>query len=511
LIRHSDFVTSDFTMPSCLRVPALLATAAADGTAWWTWTYTVISVAAFVLALLSVPSVLIKRQGRPQSAMSWVLILFLLPLVGILCWWCFGRLHLERKRRKRRVATRQRAERLSNVAGALPGAAETDWEVLPVRRLPDPESEWYFPPTRENFIRRLVNADEAYPAMEEAIRTAQRYVHVMFYIWQNDQTGRHFRDLLIEAARRGAEVRLLLDAIGTYTLRRGFMRPLIDAGARVETFSPITFFRRSLALNFRNHRKLVLSDSGVAVIGGLNIGDEYKHRWQDVALEIRGPAVDHLQEIFADDWYFTTSEDFLDRNYLGKWHGRDRTPEVHSALCGVVASGPHTRINLMHEAFFIAINRAQERIRITTPYFVPDQTILAALRSAAFRGVDVQIIVPHKSDSWLATYAGRSYYPDLLRAGVRMYEYDGAFLHTKLALMDRSLSIVSSANMDIRSFRLNFELGCFIDSAPLVGDLDRLFNRYLDSSREVFLQDVENKRYLVRLAESAAHLASPLL
>jgi cardiolipin synthase len=498
-------------MPSSCQFPLILAAAGSEDAAWWTSTYTLISVAAYVLALASVPSVLIKRQGRPQSALSWVLILFLFPLAGIIFWWLIGRQHLERKRRKRRIATQQRAERLSGVTEPPHAAGAADWELLPVRRLPQPESEWYFPPTRDNLVRRLVNAEEAYPAMEDAIKSAKQYVHVMFYIWQNDETGRHFRDLLIERARRGVEVRLLLDAMGTYTLRRGFMRPLIEAGARVATFSPITFFRWSLAVNFRNHRKLVLSDGGAAVIGGLNIGNEYKQKWQDIALEIRGPAVDHLQEVFADDWYFTTSEDFLGRKYLGNWHGGQPHPEVHSALCGVVASGPHTQINLMHEAFFIAINRAQERIRITTPYFVPDQTILASLRAAAFRGVDVRIIVPHKSDSWLTTYAGRSYYPDLLRSGVHIYEYDGAFLHTKLALMDRSLSIVSSANMDIRSFRLNFELGCFVDSAPLAADLDRLFNRYLASSREMFQQDMENKRYLVRLAESAANLASPLL
>jgi cardiolipin synthase len=510
LIRPSGLVIRDFTMPSCLQVPGVLG-AASDGASWWTGSYTWISVAAFVLALASVPSVLIKRQGRPHAALSWVLILFLFPLVGIFCWWGFGRQHLERKRRKRRVATQRRAERLSHAADSPAGIRETEWEVLPVRRLPEPESEWYFPPTRDNFVQHLVNAEEAYPAMEQVIRSAQQYIHVMFYIWQNDQTGRHFRDLLIERAQRGVEVRLLLDAIGTYTLRRGFMRPLVEAGARVATFSPITFFRRSLALNFRNHRKLVLSDGGMAVLGGLNVGDEYRQQWQDIALAVRGPVVDHLQEIFADDWHYTTQEDFLERKYLGNWHGGDRPAGVHSALCGVVASGPHTRINLMHEAYFIAINRAQERIRITTPYFVPDQTILASLRTAALRGVDVQIIVPQKSDSWLTTYAGRSYYPDLLRAGVRIYEYAGSFLHTKLALMDQSLSIVGSANMDIRSFRLNFELGCFIDSAPLADDLNRLFNRYRESSREMFLQDVENKRYLVRLAESAAHLASPLL
>jgi cardiolipin synthase len=397
------------------------------------------------------------------------------------------------------------------VGEGLPAIPEADWDVLPVRRLPEPESQWFFPPTRDNLIQPLFNAEEAYPAIEETIRDAEQYVHVMFYIWQNDATGRHFRDLLIERARQGVEVRLLLDAVGTYTLRRGFMRPLIEAGAKVATFSPVSFFRRSLEINFRNHRKLVLSDNGAAVMGGLNIGDEYKQQWADIALAIRGPVVDHLQEIFADDWYYTTKEDFFDRKYFGTWHGAEVPSTGYPAQCGVVASGPHTHINLMHEAFFIALGRANERIRITTPYFVPDQTILAALRSAAFRGVDVEIIVPHKSDHVVTTYAGRSYYPELLRSGVRIYEHDGAFLHTKLALIDRSLSIVGSANMDIRSFRLNFELSCFIDSAPLATDLDRLFSRYLVSSREMFLQDVENKPYLVRLAQSAAHLASPLL
>jgi cardiolipin synthase len=500
-------------MRTCPHLPVLVAATGAEGSAWWTWAYTVVSIVAYALAVVSVPSVLIHRRGRPQAALSWVLVMFLLPLAGIFFWWLFGRQHLNRKRRKRRVATAKRSERLSHVAAALPAPPEENWEILPVRRLPEAETEWSFPPTRGNRIELLVNAAQAYPAIEKTIELAQRYIHVMFYIWDDDETGCHFRDLLVEKARQGVEVRVLVDAIGTYTVRRGFMRPLADAGARVATFSPLSFFRRSLEINFRNHRKLVLADSGASVMGGLNIGDEYKHKWLDIALAIKGPVVDHLQEIFADDWYYTTREDFAGRRYFGAWH-EEQIPEEghgHVALCGVVASGPHTRINLMHEAFFIALNRANERIWITTPYFVPDQAILVALRAAAFRGLDVRIIVPEQSDSWITTIAGRSYYPELLRAGVRIYELSGAFLHTKLGVIDRSLSIVGSANLDIRSFLLNFELSCFIESQPFTDDLTRLFEGYLLSSQEKSLYEVENKPYIVRVAESAAHLASPLL
>ncbi|MBN1851820.1 MAG: cardiolipin synthase [Pirellulales bacterium] len=483
----------------------------AHESSWLSDWFSRVSIAAFVLALFSIPSVLMQRRGRPQSALTWVLVLFSVPIIGLVLWWAVGRRHLVRKRRRRRLATGQRSERLTDLRDELPIQPEADWDFLSVRRLPPEEAEWVFVPTHGNTVELLVDAAQAYPAMQQAIQSADQYIHVLYYIWEADPTGRLFRDLLVERARRGLEVRVLYDAIGGSAVRGKFMRPLIEAGAQVAAFMPPKLFRRSLELNFRNHRKIIVADGREAIVGGLNIGDEYQSNWRDAAVRLTGPVVDQLQEIFADDWHFTTHEDFASPNYFGAWCETIPPPQAHPAICGVVASGPHTHINLTHEAFFTAITRASERIWITTPYYIPDPVIMAALRTAVFRGVDVRMIVPQRGDSWFVTWAGRSFYPELLRAGVRLFEYGPGFLHAKTVLIDQNLSIIGSANMDIRSFRLNFEVSCLIQSTEFASDVAKLFESYLKESRELSLAEVESRPYLTRLGEAVVHLLSPIL
>jgi cardiolipin synthase len=350
--------------------------------------------------------------------------------------------------------------------------------------------------------------------MERAIREARHHLHVMFYIWNNDATGQRFRDLLVERARDGVSVRLLCDAMGSPAVRGRMMDSLRASGGRVEEFHPTHLLSRRPRLNFRNHRKILVADDSVGFVGGINIGDEYTGRWHDTAVELRGPVVDQLQEVFFDDWYYVTGEEFAGREYLGRWH-EPMPPavadDVTDATCGIVASGPHTEHNIIHDALFIAITQAQQRIYIATPYFVPERSILTALRTAVFRGVDVQIIVPAESDSRLVQWASRSYYPQLLAAGIRVFEYAPGVMHAKTAVLDDDASVVGSANMDTRSFKLNFEINCFVRSRPFCRRLADLFERDRQQSREVTAADLESRGKAALLVESLAHLLSPLL
>lgn len=487
-------------------------TSSGSGTDWFT-VLVGASHIAYLLALLSIPSVLMQRRGRPQAALTWVLLLFLLPYgLGLFFWWAIGRTHLKGRRRKKRQSTRLLLQRLAKYHRKLPHPPDAEWGLLPIERFPREEAEWILTPTADNRVRLLVNAAEAYPAMERIIREAKHHLHLLFYIWQADETGRRFRDLLIEKARQGIKVRLLYDAVGGANVRFGFMDPLIEAGAEVEAFMPPRIFRRSLELNFRNHRKLVIADGEVGMLGGFNVGDEYCHDWRDTAVLLRGPALDQLQEVFADDWYFTTQRDYTSPEYFGRWINDGRAHlDGHDAACGLISSGPQTELNLTHEAFFLAITTAQKRIYLTTPYFVPDATIMHALRSAMFRGVDVRLLVPFKSDAPLVRLAGRSYYPDLLRAGVRIFEYEPMILHSKTGVFDDDLSFIGSANMDIRSFKLNFELSCFLKSRAVCQQMADIFARDVAQSREISLDEVKKNSYFARLSEAAAHLMSPLL
>ncbi len=476
---------------------------------WWS----VLVTGTYLLAIISIPSVLLQRRGHPQSAIAWLLILFALPLLGLILWWVLGRKHLTRKRRRRRKSTDRIAHELSRLRSDLPSLPEASWELLSLRRLPPDEAQWVFPPTFNNSVRLLRDADEAYPAIEAAIESATNHLHILFYIWNDDATGRHFRDLLIEKVKQGVEVRVLCDAVGSPRAGGRLMRPLVEAGGKVGVFLPTHVFKRNRYWNFRNHRKLVIADGCRGIVGGLNIGDEYTHDWHDTALEMRGPVVDQLQEVFADDWFFTTEEDLTTRRYFGCFTAeKDKDWGVdNNAVCGVVASGPHTRHNLTHDALFIALTQASRRVWITTPYLIPNPSIRAALRTAVYRGVDVRVLLPEFGDSRIPHWASRSYYPELLGAGVRIYEYQPCYLHAKSAVFDDDLAVVGSANIDIRSFRLNFEVSCSVRSAALCSELATLFEQDLENSRELDYEEFENRSVSLKLLESTAQLFSPLL
>lgn len=321
-----------------------------------------------------------------------------------------------------------------------------------------------FPATRDNAVEVLLSGDEAYDAFERAVRDARHHIHFEFYIWRADETGRRFRDLLMEKARAGVEVRVLYDGIGGSEVHGEFMRPLVEAGGRAAPFLPVNIFERRLRVNFRNHRKIIVVDGQVGFTGGVNIGDEYRE-WEDTAVRLEGPVVYQLQEVFAEDWYFATGENLATNLYFPPAFGPSACEAPPgSATARVIASGPDLKRQIMHQVFFMAISLARTRIWLVTPYFIPEQSIIAALTTAALRGVDVQLIVPGDgaSDVSIARWAGQAFYEELLESGVKIHEYKGKVLHAKVLLVDDVWSFVGSANLDIRSFRLNFEINCLV-------------------------------------------------
>jgi cardiolipin synthase A/B len=471
----------------------------------------------YLLAVASVPSVLLQRRGRPHSAVSWLLILFALPGFGLFLWWVIGRKHLERQRRRRRKTDAQLAFSLTQLRDEAVSEDSAALSLLPIERMPVEEAEWVFPPTVNNRVRLLVDAAEAYPAMEAVIRSAKQNIHIAFYIWNDDATGRAWRDMLIEKARGGVQVRLLLDGLGSrFARRRKLMQPLIEAGGEAAYFLPLTLLALRPTINFRNHRKIVVVDGCTGFLGGMNIGDEYKSNWHDLALQLEGPAVDQLQETFAEDWFFATRREIVAPQIFCQWQtpeGRLKLPVVddEQAVCSILASGPHTPHNFTHDAMFLSLAQARKRVCITTPYLIPEESTMDALRTAVYRGVDVRLLVPAQSDAWIVQWAGRSYYPDLLAAGIRLYEYLPTILHSKSVVIDDDLSIVGSANIDVRSFRLNFEASCLSRSKRLAQRLLDQFSRDLQQSREVTHEDLHKRSYLTQLGDAAAHLLSPLM
>lgn len=446
-------------------------------------------------ALFSVPSVLLKRRGRPTAALAWLLALFALPALGTLLWWSIGRTNLERKQRRRRRVAQE-----FNARQEGPATHGTVFDHL----VPQRALETCVFPSTGNEVELLIDGGAAFPAMERAVAAARREIHALFYIWKSDSAGQKLRDLLVERARAGVTVRVLVDAFGSQDFAGSFAEPLERAGARVARFLPSRFEPfNAPRFNFVNHRKILVVDGEIAFTGGMNIGDEYRDTWRDLMLQLRGPVAQALNYVFLDDWYFATTESVEDA-------GTEPVLQPGSTDVAVIASGPDTE-SWIHDAYFTALTRAERRIWIATPYFIPTQPLMAALRTAAGRGVDVRIVVPDVSDVRLVKWASRSYYRLLVSAGVRVYEYQATMLHAKALVVDEDRASVGTANLDTRSLRLSFEVGCFFASTELCTELSSWFSSLFERSKQISEDALNAEPVPKKLLESVAHLMSPLL
>lgn len=457
---------------------------------WNLWSF--VAVGSDLLALLTAPSVLLRRSGRPTAALGWILALFTLPALGPALWWMIGRSRVERRSADRCRSRATLAATTSAAEGVLDCCTPAGSPGVSPRR-------------HGTSAALLVDAAQAYPAFEAAIGAARQSIEVMFYIWQPDGAGARLRDRLAARAAAGIDVRVLVDGFGARRADRRFFAPLIERGGRVAWFRPPHLLRRGFDLNFRNHRKLLLIDHGRAWIGGLNVGDEHLSEWHDLAVELDGPVVRDLFEVFADDWFFTTGEELpLPAPRAG----------TGAATVRALASGPDVTVNATRDAFFIALTSARVQIRLMTPYFIPDEAILQALRTAALQGVDVRLLLPSSATTAherLTLRAARTWFPELLDAGVRIWEYEGGFLHAKALVVDDDLVLLGSANLDTRSFRLNFELSTVIRDPGLAAAVTEVFRADLDRSREVVRAALERRSFGARLVDASLRLGSPLL
>jgi cardiolipin synthase len=445
---------------------------------------------------------LVLQRRSPVATLAWILIAAWLPLIGIAIYQFFGPPRLRRKRLRHaqaraRVASKTTRMPVVEDVGRLMRLAERSGEIAP---------------TRARALDLYNNGEAAYAAIEADIARAKHHVHLEYYIWEADETGTHLRDLLAERARNGVEVRLLVDAIGSPRAKKKFVQPLLDAGVHVAWFNPLTFGALRMGLiNFRTHRKIVVCDGRVGFTGGINITDVHTARfagaeaWRDTHARIEGAAVHGLQRLFLEDWQFATSSS----EDVAAYFPPDPGDGAH--IVQVLGSGPDHKLFPIYKVFFAAIAAADERVLITTPYFVPDEPVLMALTTAALRGVDVRLLVPRKGDSALVTAAARSYFEELLAVGVKIYEYGPPMLHAKTMVIDEELSIVGTANMDNRSFRLNFECALAIAGAKHARLLADWFFTDIEKATEVTARGERKVPLRQRTVESVARLLSPIL
>ena len=459
---------------------------------------------AWVAYLLLLGGWIILQKREPVATLSWLFGLALLPYLGFVVYHVFGpqRIHRQRLRRAHNRDALQVAEALG--ATAHPDAAELSRLAAATTGLP---------PTTAREVRLLVDGAAKYRSLLADIAGARHHVHLEYYIYEPDRTGTALRDALVERARAGVRVRLLLDAIGSARAKR-FFRPLLEAGGELAWFHPMRFghvWRRPWA-NLRTHRKIAVIDGRVAYTGGMNVTDEQDERlgdaaYRDLHMRLEGDVVRTLQLVFCEDWaYATGSREFLSSV------ARDMpsAPAPGPVRAQVVVSGPDSPWEPIHRLHVSAIQAAKARVWMTTPYFVPGEAAMMALTSAALAGLDVRLLVPRECDSRLVTLAARSYFGPLLVAGVKIYEYGPRMLHSKSLLVDDALVMVGSANFDHRSFRLNFEVSVLFDDPGLAAELATLIEGELASAPRV---QMGRRRSLLgaRLPEALARLLSPLL
>ena len=474
------------------------------------WQNTGILLLDVMIIALLLPTIVLQRRDS-GATLAWIMVIVLIPFLGLLAFWLFGMTPLYLRRRKRRKIEAKLAPALERLQDRLATEQQLN-EVSPslltlVTRLDD------VGPLSGNDVVIMRNGEQVFDAIEQAFTQATKHIHLIYYIWENDYTGTRLRDALITAAQRGVTVRLLVDDVGSRTADALFFAPLLAAGGKVARFMPVHLLSRRLNLNNRNHRKLVIVDGWLSFTGGMNVGDVYAGRgepWQDLHACLHGAVTHALQEVFCQDWYHATRENLV-RKALGDLY----FPVIAAQgdICAqFLASGPvDERWQAIHTVLFAAMNLATQRIWIETPYFVPDRPIMMALQTAALRGVDVRLLLPGRSDHRLVLYAGRSFIDDLLDVGVRVFELHSAMPHAKAVTIDGTFATLGSANMDQRSFRLNFEGNVFFYGAKVAKQLEEGFLALCANAVEVTLAKRRRLSKREKLLESMARILAPML
>lgn len=449
------------------------------------------------------------HKRDPRSALVWVSLSLSLPVFGALAYWLLGINRITRRalrwhRSGRKPDLRRLTAHLKPYSPQLPTAYSN---LNNLEALADRVVKTHTVP--DNQITPLVNGEEAYPAMLAAIARATHSIHLSSYIFDGDGVGKQFVTALADAAARGVAVRVIVDAMGeqysALSARKALQGSLVD----IRHYLPLYKWP---FINLRNHRKLLLVDGSLAFTGGMNIRSNhcltavpFERATSDLHFRVEGPAINDLQRIFIEDWYFVSNQFLDDPRYI---------PELApcgSALARAIADGPDREFRKLEWIVMGALAAARKRVRIMTPYFIPDRPMITALITAALRGIEITIVLPQVNNLPFVAWASRASYWELLKNGVTLLEQPAPFTHTKLFLVDDSWSLIGSANLDTRSFRLNFELNLSVFDLDLAKRLNRHFDEVVHRSHAVSLQEMDGRSLPIKLRDGIARLFSPYL
>ena len=475
----------------------------------------------FIISVLYIGSALfvclmiIFENRPPVKTLSWILVILLVPVAGIILYVILGQSYRKTKIFSRKgvidseyifSAAAEQRETLSHKLNSKSSNIKSKSHLMTL--MLNNEKAML---TEHNSVKILVNASETFPAMLEAINSARKYIHLEFFRFDVDETGNVFRFALIEKARSGVEVRIIIDDVGSWSFKSKYINEMRQAGVKIYSFMPVKVPLLASKINFRNHRKILVVDGEKGFIGGLNIASKYLSGlkeigpWRDTHLEIEGEAVASMNMVFLVDWFFVS----------GEIHTRNSkyflTKEIEEkCLIQLATSGPDSDWANIMQVYFSAIATARESIYLSTPYFSPNESLLTAMKTAALGGVDVRLLIPGKSDSTIGNWNSRSYISELLDAGIRVYLYDTGFTHSKFLIVDGVFSSVGSANLDMRSFDLNFEVSALIYDEAVASKLQDLFMKDLSDSVEVLPELWNGRLKSEKYKESLSRILGPL-
>lgn len=473
-----------------------------------------VSIILSLNVLLALAIIFLERRDA-SATWAWLMVLLFIPVAGFILYLIFGR-----RLSNKEIFTWDKKSRLGLLAAVqeqLTAIKENQLKVQHEDIIPYEDLIYMHLKNNDallaqnNEVEIYTDGQKKFHALIEDIEKAENHVHLLYYILRDDKLGQRLAEVLKRKAKEGVEVKLLYDDMGSRLLKRKYKRELIESGVQVESFFPSLIPKVNMKINYRNHRKLAIIDGEIGYIGGFNIGDEYLGfnkrfgYWRDTHLRVEGEAVNNMQTRFILDWNHASSRDIVyeERYYQAKPKG--------DVAMQIVSSGPDSEWEQIKHGYLKMILSAKDYVYIQTPYFIPDDSLLDALRVAVLSGVDVRIMVPNKPDHPFVYWATFSNIGDMLNAGAKIYIYQKGFLHAKTIVVDGKIASVGTANIDVRSFRLNFEVNAFLYHPDVAQSLADRFHEDIVESTELTFKLYQSRSKWIRFKEAVSRLLSPIL
>ena len=461
--------------------------------------------------LFSFSLIFIERRD-PTTTWAWLLIMIVLPGIGFIIYLMFGQNLSRQKMFKEKTIDDAKKRKILNAMYESNISSHDGGEkFFDLRKMNFNNSGAKY--RINNDIDVYVNGEDKFKQLLQDIRNAKRYIHVEYYIFKKDILGKAIIDELTKKAEEGLEVRLLVDAMVSRKLTKKVLKKYIAAGGKFSLFFPGILPHLNTRINYRNHRKIVGIDGKYGYVGGFNVGKEYINKdkdvgfWRDTHIRIKGESVDDLNARFLMDWCYASGEKIENyKYYMIKDKGKEGDIGIQ-----IVTSGPDHKEQYIRNAYIKLINNAKKNVYLETPYFVPDAPVLEALKISALSGIDVRIIIPGKPDHFFMKWAASSYIGELLEAGVKVYTYNNGFIHAKTIVADSLVMSIGTANMDIRSFKLNFEVNAFIYDDRIAKSGEDQFRKDMSNSDEITKEIYNSRSLTLKIKESVIRLLSPIL